>query len=179
MIRDAGKEVFLHQPMEAVGGADPGPGAIYTGMNAEEVRAILAKNIAEIGPVTGLNNHQGSKVTADEAIMKTVLEFCRENDIYFLDSRTTAATRAPEIASEMGSAILERNIFLDNEPDRGAIESYLEQGLNIARKKNTAVMIGHVWSPELAAVLSARYAGLSASGYTFLTVSGAMQNTRH
>jgi polysaccharide deacetylase 2 family uncharacterized protein YibQ len=177
MIREAGKEVFLHQPMEAIGGADPGPGAIYTGMSAEEVRAVLEKNVAEIGPVAGINNHQGSKVTEDEAIMRIVLDFCRENKLCFLDSRTTARTSAPRIAGETGRAILERNIFLDNEQDKEAIESYLEQGLDIARKKNTVVMIGHTWSPELAGILSARYAGLSAAGYTFLTASGAVRLT--
>jgi polysaccharide deacetylase 2 family uncharacterized protein YibQ len=176
MIREAGKEVILHQPMEAIGGADPGPGAIYTGMSAEEVRSILEKNAAEIGPIAGINNHQGSKVTEDEAIMKTVLEFCRENELYFLDSRTTAATSVPKVAAEMGSAILERNIFLDNEQDSNSIEGYLEQGLNIARKKKTAVLIGHIWSPELAGILSRRYTGLNAAGYTFFTVSEAMRN---
>jgi polysaccharide deacetylase 2 family uncharacterized protein YibQ len=175
MVREAGKEVFLHQPMEALGGANPGPGAIYLGMSAVEVRAVLEKNVREIGPVTGMNNHQGSLVTQDEEIMKTVLEFCRENKLYFLDSRTTADTVAPKIAREAGVKIAERNIFLDNERDRTAIEGYLEQGLGIARKKSIAVMIGHTWSPELAGTLTDNYAVLSAQGYTFLTVSEMME----
>lgn len=174
LVREAGKEVFLHQPMEAVGGANPGPGAVYTGMSAEEARAVLEKNVREIGPIAGMNNHQGSLVTQDEEIMKVVLEFCRENKLYFLDSRTTADTVAPKIALDAGVKIAERNIFLDNEQDGNAIRGYLEQGLVIARAKNFAVMIGHTWSPELAGILTDSYAGLSAEGYVFLSVSEMM-----
>jgi polysaccharide deacetylase 2 family uncharacterized protein YibQ len=173
--RAAGKEVFLHQPMQAEGGADPGPGAIYAGMSADEVRAVLQKNADEIGPITGINNHQGSLITRNEEIMRTVLEFCRDNGLYFLDSRTTAATVAPKIARELGIDIAERNIFLDNERSKESITGYLEQGLAVAREKNTATMIGHAWSAELADILTGSYAGLNALGYTFLTVSDAVR----
>jgi polysaccharide deacetylase 2 family uncharacterized protein YibQ len=175
MVRGAGKELFLHQPMEALGGADPGPGAIYLDMNADEIRAVLKKNVAEIGPVAGLNNHQGSLITQNKTIMKVVLEFCRDNNILFLDSRTTADTAAPEAARETGFNIAERNIFLDNEQDKNAIAASLEQGLLVARQKKTAVMIGHTWSPELAGLLSEMYPALIAQGYTFLTVSEVMR----
>jgi polysaccharide deacetylase 2 family uncharacterized protein YibQ len=175
LVREAGKEVFLHQPMEAVGGADPGPGAVYIGMSREDVRAVLEENVREIGPVAGINNHQGSLVTQDGEIMRVVLEFCRDNKLYFLDSRTSADTVAPKVARDVGVKIAERNIFLDNEQDRSVMEGYLEQGLGIARGKKTAVMIGHTWSPELAGLLTDSFAGLSAQGYTFLTVSEMMK----
>jgi polysaccharide deacetylase 2 family uncharacterized protein YibQ len=178
LIREAGKEVFLHQPMEAVGGANPGPGAIYIGMSAEETRAVLEKNVREIGPIAGMNNHQGSLVTQDEEIMKVVIEFCRENNLHFLDSRTTADTVAPKIARDAGVKIAERNIFLDNEQDRNAIRGSLEQGLGIAQRKNIAVMIGHTWSPELAGILTDSYDGLSAGGYVFFSVSEMMEGTQ-
>ncbi|MDR1147353.1 MAG: divergent polysaccharide deacetylase family protein [Spirochaetaceae bacterium] len=175
MVREAGKELFLHQPMEAVGGADPGPGAIYKGMSADEVRAVLEQNVREIGPVAGMNNHQGSLITEDEEIMRVVLEFCRDNKLYFLDSRTSAKTVAPKISRELGITIAARNIFLDNEHNADAIISNIELGLNMAREKNSAVMIGHAWSPELAGIISSGYAGLNDQGYNFLTVSDIMR----
>ncbi|MDR0465719.1 MAG: divergent polysaccharide deacetylase family protein, partial [Treponema sp.] len=89
-IRAAGKEVILHQPMEALGAQNPGPGAIYSGMSRQEIREILSRNVEEVGPVTGINNHQGSLITMDREIMLVILDFCREHGIYFLDSRTTA-----------------------------------------------------------------------------------------
>jgi polysaccharide deacetylase 2 family uncharacterized protein YibQ len=177
MVRKAGKELFLHQPMEALGGADPGPGAIYMGMSAAEVRAILEKNVRETGPIAGINNHQGSLVTQDEEIMRVVLDFCRENGLIFLDSRTTADTAVPKIAQDAGIRIAERNIFVDNEQDRLSMERALQQGIVVAREKRSAVMIGHTWSPELAAMLADSYAALGAEGYEFLTVSQMIEGS--
>ncbi|MDR1748822.1 MAG: divergent polysaccharide deacetylase family protein, partial [Spirochaetaceae bacterium] len=94
-IRIAGKELLLHQPMQAQNPAfDPGPGAITRNTEIAEIGNILEKNLNEIGPVAGMNNHEGSLITADAAAMGTVLQFCRQKGIFFLDSRTTAQSAA-------------------------------------------------------------------------------------
>jgi polysaccharide deacetylase 2 family uncharacterized protein YibQ len=170
-IRAAGKEVFLHQPMEALGGQYPGPGAVYAGMSREEVRALIERNLDEIGPVAGMNNHQGSRITMDGEIMEAVLALCRERGIVFLDSRTTADTAAPQAARRLGMAIGERDEFLDNEQEREAVIRSVSRGLEKAGVKGFAVMIGHTWSPELAAVLTEFYPGLISQGYSLTTVS--------
>jgi len=174
-IRAAGKEVFLHQPMEAIGGQAPGPGAIYAGMTATEIVALLRQNVAEIGPIAGMNNHQGSKITTDQQAMETVLAFCRDRGIYFLDSRTTAETAVPAAARNLGVKIGERNIFIDNEQTRASMNRYIESGLTLASQKGSAVMIGHTWSPELAPLLTDLYQTLAAQGYTFATASSLIK----
>ncbi|MDR0569542.1 MAG: divergent polysaccharide deacetylase family protein [Spirochaetaceae bacterium] len=175
-IRSAGKEVILHQPMEAIGGKDPGPGAVYTGMKAEEIRAVLEKNLAEIGPAAGMNNHQGSKVTMDGTAMETVLQVCREQGVYFLDSRTIAETAAPAAAERLGIKIAERDVFLDNVQEKAVMLKYLREGLEKADRQGVAVMIGHTWSPELAPLLAEAYADLTAQGYVFSTISALSLN---
>jgi polysaccharide deacetylase 2 family uncharacterized protein YibQ len=170
-IRAAGKEVFLHQPMEAIGGQNPGPGAIYAGMSAAEIVAILNKNIAEIGPVAGMNNHQGSKITMDQQIMETVLAFCRDRGICFLDSRTSAETAVPAAARKLGIKIGERNVFIDNDQNRPAMNRSIESGLTRASQAGSALMIGHTWSPELAPLLAERYQNFIAQGYELSTAS--------
>jgi polysaccharide deacetylase 2 family uncharacterized protein YibQ len=172
-IRAAGKEVILHQPMEAVGGQDPGPGAIYAGMGAAEIRRVINRNIDEIGPVAGLNNHQGSLITQDETAMEAVLSVCRERGIYFLDSRTIAGTAAPEAARRLGMDIGERDVFLDNVQDTAAMRSSLRIGLERAESRGSAVMIGHTWSPALAALLAEEYPRLAEQGYSLSTLSQA------
>ena len=174
-IRAAGKEVFLHQPMEAIGGQAPGPGAIYAGMSAAEVVALLRQNVAEIGPIAGINNHQGSKITTDQQVMETVLAFCRDQGICFLDSRTTAETVVPAAARNLGIKIGERNIFIDNEQNRASMNRFIESGLTLASQKGSAVMIGHTWSPELAPLLAELYQNLIAQGYTFATASALIR----
>ncbi|GMO33678.1 MAG: hypothetical protein Ta2B_14100 [Termitinemataceae bacterium] len=168
-IRSRGKTVFLHQPMESLSGQDPGPGAIYTGMSREEVLYVLAKNVNEVGPVAGINNHQGSKATQDKMIMDAVLDFCKENNLVFLDSRTTASTVVPLLAAEKGIKILQRSIFLDNEPHPEMMQDQIDAGLKLLSKQDTVVMIGHTWSKNLAPVLLRNYEKLSNDGWTFST----------
>jgi polysaccharide deacetylase 2 family uncharacterized protein YibQ len=170
-IRAAGKEVFLHQPMESLGGKNPGPGALYTGMGEAEIRRVINQNLDEIWPVAGINNHEGSKVTEDGFMMDIVLSVCRERGIAFLDSRTTSETAAPLAARRAGMTIEERDVFLDNEPDKKSILRYLSTGEEKARAQGKAVMIGHVWSPELAAILTEKYSLFKEEGYRFSTVT--------
>lgn len=176
-IRAAGKEVILHQPMEAVGGQNPGPGAIYLGMGPDEVRRVLAANLSEVGPVVGMNNHQGSKITADRATMEVVLAFCRDNGIYFLDSRTTADSAARDAAAKLGMGIRERDVFVDNIQERAAMIRFVQEGLQKAEKKGAAVMIGHAWSSELADTLSQLYPELVEQGFSLSTISQIMMGT--
>ena len=174
-IRAAGKEVFLHQPMEAQGGQDTGPAAIYSGMSEVHVREILARNIEEIGPVTGINNHQGSKITTDSEIMRAVLAFCAENNLNFLDSRTTPETVVSVVAGQMGIKIAERNVFLDNEQDKESMHHYLTIALERAHRFGSVVMIGHTWSPQLAVLLAEQMPILKEQGYIIMTASDIIE----
>jgi len=170
-IRESGKEVILHQPMEAIGGQEPGPGAIYSGMSAAEIRAVLSRNIEEIGPIAGMNNHQGSKITMDKEAMRTILAFCNERGICFIDSRTTSDTVVPAVANQMGIKIAERNVFIDNEQNKDAMLRYISNGLARAQKSGSAVMIGHTWSPDLAPLLADQFPDFIEKGYTLKTAS--------
>jgi polysaccharide deacetylase 2 family uncharacterized protein YibQ len=176
LIRAAGKEVFLHQPMEAMGGQPPGPGAIYSGMSADEIKSILSRNLAEIGPAAGINNHQGSKITMDNEAMETILGFCAEHGLNFLDSRTTAETVVPAAALRLGITIGERDVFIDNEQDKTSMVRYIGEGLKRARQRGSAILIGHAWSPELAPALAELYPELEKQGYSFASASALIRN---
>ncbi|MBO4507431.1 MAG: divergent polysaccharide deacetylase family protein [Spirochaetaceae bacterium] len=171
--RKAGKQVILHQPMQAVNlSVDPGPSAIKPDMHTYEIEALVRKNLAEIGPVVGLNNHEGSLITATQSAIGAVLDVCKAENIFFLDSRTNAETKAPQAALERGMKIYERDIFLDNEPGRDDIIAMIKKGLAVADKKGHAIMIGHIWSDGLAAIISEMYPDLVAQGYVFTDISG-------
>jgi polysaccharide deacetylase 2 family uncharacterized protein YibQ len=171
-IRAAGKEVILHQPMQAQNRAiNPGPGAITPGMEAHEIKTIVEKNIAEIAPIAGMNNHEGSLITESAEAVGAVLDVCREKRIYFLDSRTTSATAVPAAAKERGMGIWERDVFLDNEPSKDSMLNELIRGLKIANKTGSVIMIGHVWSPSLAELLRELHPELARKGYLFSTIS--------
>ena len=173
LVRNSGNEVILHQPMQSVNlSVNPGPGAILPEMSVEEIRSILQENVNEVGPVSGLNNHEGSLITEDETRIGAVLQAADELGIYFLDSRTTSQTRVMQAAMSMGYGYYQRDVFLDNEKTKENIISEVKKGLAIANKKGCVIMIGHVWSADiLPDVLAEMYPVLVKKGYKFCTVS--------
>ena len=172
-VRASKNEVILHQPMQAVNAAvNPGPGAIKPEMSENQIISLLFQNITEIGPIAGMNNHEGSAITADAEKMATVLQFCSQEGIYFLDSRTNVETKVPYVAGELGYSYYERNIFLDNEKTNENALKELKKGLDLANKNGSVIMIGHIWSADfLPAFLQDVYPELKEKGYTFSTVS--------
>ena len=172
-VRKSGNELILHQPMQSVNASvNPGPGAIKPDMSDDEIISLLFQNVTEIGPVAGMNNHEGSGITADAEKMATVLQFCSQEGIYFLDSRTNVETKVPYVAGELGYSYYERNIFLDNEKTVDNALKELKKGLDLANKNGSVIMIGHIWSADfLPAFLQEIYPELKAQGYTFSTVS--------
>lgn len=171
-IRAAGKELILHQPMQALNpNINPGDGAVKPGMDREEIKKIVASNVEEIGPIAGMNNHEGSLITSDEKAMEAVLELCREKNIYFLDSRTSSKSVVPQVAKKLNMNIWERAIFLDNKKDKAYMKKQIIEGLEIASQRGEAIMIGHVFTVDLAILLKEMYSDLTQEGYTFSTIS--------
>ena len=171
-IRAAGKELILHQPMQAVNpNIDPGKGAVKPGMNREEIKKIVASNVEEIGPIAGMNNHEGSLITSDKEAMEAVLELCREKNIYFLDSRTSSKSVVPQVAKKLNMNIWERAVFLYNKKDKAYMKKQIIEGLEIASQRGEAIMIGHVFTVDLAILLKEMYSDLTQEGYTFSTIS--------
>lgn len=173
-VRRSGNEVILHQPMQSISPTvNPGPGAIKPGMTESEITALMFHNINQIGPIAGLNNHEGSAITADAEMMAVVMRVASESGIYFLDSRTNVETKVPYVAGELGYSYYERNgYFLDNEKTKENALKELRRNLDIANKTGSVIMIGHIWSADfLPAFLQEVYPELVKKGYTFSVVS--------
>ncbi len=175
MVRKSGNELILHQPMQSVNASiNPGPGAITPDMTDDQIVSQLFVNINQIGPVAGMNNHEGSGITADAEKMAVVLQLASDEGIYFLDSRTNVETQVPYVAGELGYTYFERNIFLDNEKTRANALSELKKGLALANKNGSVIMIGHIWSADfLPQLLTEAFPELKAQGYTFSIVSSS------
>ena len=164
-----GKNLILHQPMQAVNlSTDPGPNAIMPQMSAEEIRSLVSENLDSLGVKIGLNNHEGSLITADTYAMKAVMEVCKSRGMFFLDSRTNSQSVCKSVASEYGVKLYERNIFLDNTPNQSDMIAMFKSGIEYAKKNGSVVMIGHVWSGKnLADVLQKMYDEYYPQGFIF------------
>src|SRR5262249_17867027 len=60
-----GHEVLVHMPMQAEGEHDPGPMALTVGLAPAEIRDRLVAALGRVPAAVGINNHMGSRFTAD------------------------------------------------------------------------------------------------------------------
>lgn len=143
---NAGIEVILHLPMESETGLPSwlGPKPIKCSMSDEEIRNIVVEGLEEVKWAKGMNNHMGSKAIKDKRVMQQILKVARENDLFFLDSKTTNNTIAKEVATEMHVVYLSRDVFLDNSKKEKEIKDAMIKLEKIALQKGYAVGIGHV-----------------------------------
>ncbi len=150
-----GDHVILHLPMEAEsesGAAQPEAVELRVGMNGDQVSSILASMLATVPHAAGVNNHEGSRATADPALMNSLMAAIRARGLYFIDSRTTAATVAYDAAESAGVPAASRKVFLDDTPTREAVLAQLELAARDARRDGSAIAIGHPHPATIAAL---------------------------
>ncbi len=173
-VKAAGKVLLVHMPMEPEGSENPGPGALRTTDSPEETRRLLEAALDTVPGAVGMNNHMGSKATADEELMRRVISFLGSRGMFFLDSRTTAATVSARVAGSMGVRELERDLFIDAGTSAAEIEKAFHAGVDRAARTGSAILIGHVQNPGVLAILHSgagalREAGVRVSPLTDIT----------
>lgn len=167
------KEVMLHLPMQAVEDAPLmlGKGVLTLDMTKPRFRATLAHDLAAVPHISGLNNHMGSLLTRHPGSMAWLMEaIVSRGDLFFVDSRTTSATVAEQLALEYGVPNTSRNVFLDNVPTAAAVREQLQKLIAIAKRDGTALGIGHPY-PATVAVLAEELGRLPQQGVRLLPVS--------
>ena len=148
-----GFQVMLHLPMESMRNERPEKQELRPGMSANDVNAMVGDLLQALPDVAGVNNHQGSQSTADAALMDELMPVLREHNLFYVDSRTTAATVAYDTAQRFGVRSGFRNVpFLDDVAEVGAVRRQLLLALRDARKKGDAIAIGHPHAATLQAL---------------------------
>lgn len=141
------RDVLLHLPMEpidpaAMGGVEIGETFLLASDSPEQLRRKLDAALTRVPAAIGINNHMGSRLTADAAAMATIMPVLRERELFFLDSRTNPQTVAAREAEAAGVPTISRKVFLDHEPGREAIRAALREAAAHAREQPT-VAIAH------------------------------------
>lgn len=141
--RQRGDAVMLHLPMEPSGDADPGPHALKVDMIASDFLDELNWNLGQFTGYIAVNNHMGSRLTRDEAWMKTVLSVLNEKGLFFIDSLTTGKSIAAEAGRAIGAKVYARDVFLDPGAGRETVMNQLALVERIAIETGFAVAICH------------------------------------
>ncbi len=148
----AGKGVMLHLPMEPRSGAYPGPGEVTVAMDDAAITAQVQADIAAVPLAAGVNNHEGSRASADDRVMRAVGAVIAAHHLFFVDSRTSPATVAARDAAALGIPTASRDVFLDDVADVAATQAALRRAVALAKQRGSAIAIGHPRPTTLAAV---------------------------
>lgn len=149
-----GDQVILHLPMQPISdGAKSEPIELRPGMSENQVRSALAGMLSTVPHAIGVNNHEGSRATTDPQLMAELMPLLRARGLFFIDSRTTAATIAYDSAERAGVRAASRKVFLDDTPTREAVLAQLYLAARDALHDGSAIAIGHP-HPETVAALA-------------------------
>jgi hypothetical protein len=132
--------------------ASPGEGAILVGMTAAEVQKVVQNDLAAVPFVAGVNNHMGSRATKDAALMAEVMKILADHRLYFIDSRTTAATTALEAARSQRLPAFYRSVFLDDTETVAYTMGKLREFRHRVEQDGVALAIGHPHATTIAAL---------------------------
>ena len=172
----AGHEVLVHLPMEPDGYPenDPGPDAVMVDQDADEIRWHVRQAIDQVPGAVGLNNHMGSRATADARVMGLVLEEVSRHPLFFLDSRTTPESQGWKIAQDAGIPSIQRDLFIDPLEEVTSVEENLWELAELAARNGHAVGVGHDRQQTLSA-LEYVLPRLERRGFRFVPVSQLAQ----
>ena len=176
LVRQAGKEIFIHLPMESLTGKREwvGEKGIFRDMTDEEIHERTREAFAILPDAAGLNNHMGSAIMEDERSLSAVMDIVKEENAMFVDSLTTPRSVGRTVAAKKGVTFLGRDVFLDSTDDVEVVKTNLRQAAEIALERGYALAIGHV-GPEggqiTAQAIRELIPELEQAGITFVTVS--------
>lgn len=169
-------DVMLHMPMEALNHPAKEPGALTQHMSRHDVRQALQLALADIPHVIGVNNHMGSLFTSLDQPMAWTLEYLQQQQLFFVDSLTTAKSTARKHAEHYQVPLLRRHVFLDNEQTEAAIAKQFQQLLRIARQNGSAIAIAHPY-PATYQFLQKYLPQLPQEGIELVAVSALLPQT--
>ena len=164
------KDVLVHMPMSSESKSYSTQGMLTPEMSREVFAAAVERNLAEIPQAAGVNNHMGSELTQSYPHMRWLMQLFKSHGLYFIDSRTSAATEALQAARDSLVPSDRRHVFLDNESDEHSINQQLDTAINTALENGFAIAIGHP-RPSTLRVLKKRLAALSDEGVTLVSMS--------
>lgn len=138
-----GHLILAHVPMQPLSGSTHAPMTLHPDMTADEITRRLNWNLARVPGITGINNHEGSRFTADAPALSPVMATLKSRGLFFFDSRTSPGSRAERVAADMGVMSAGRDIFLDDVPGEAEVAAQLKALVREAKRTGVAIAIGH------------------------------------
>ncbi len=168
-------QTLIHMPMVTVTNSTSEPDyALSDDLSEGEILRRLKKARKDVPKAAGMNNHQGSGGTQSRKVMTAVTDFLSEQKMFFIDSRTIAASVGETVARERQIPTNSRDVFLDEVDDQEAIAGELFRLARIAKEQGEAIGIGHC-RPNTLKTLKKYLPALTEAGFDLVQVSTLAQ----
>ena len=146
------KFYMVHLPMEAMHFSAEEPNTLRVTDSQQKISKRIAFIKKEFPRVRYLNNHTGSKFTANEQAVNRLIYALHKNHILFIDSRTTAKTKVPQVEKAYGLKYVARDVFLDHHMDKAYVLKQIKIAIKVAKAHGHAIAIGHPHKETLEAI---------------------------
>ncbi|MFQ5599926.1 MAG: divergent polysaccharide deacetylase family protein [Candidatus Krumholzibacteriia bacterium] len=173
-----GVPALLHLPMEPERDLDPGKTPVTVGMSEAEIGALIDRHYRRYGVFIGINNHMGSRATADRATMRAFAAVLAKRGLFFFDSLTTPRSLAHQMSRQMGVWSIRNDLFLDDRTRSAeTVADNVTRLCEMAREHGLAVGIAHPRHYTMQA-LRAMLPRLQAEGIEFVTLEDLRGDTK-
>lgn len=134
---------IIHFPLQAMTYSAEETNTLYIDDSYETIEKRVSELRKLYPNAKYVNNHTGSKFTANKEAMKKLFKALIKYDFIFIDSRTTGKSVVKEVAKEFNMPYISRNVFLDNEQNFDYIQNQLKKAIKIAKKNGYSIAICH------------------------------------
>jgi len=138
------KELMIHYPFDPFQSLKLAKDNVDA-EDVEKTKKLLEKAMKQIPNAKGLNNHRSYKATRNKPMMHAFMAQLKPTGLYFLDSLVSEKSVAHAEAEAAGIPSASNDVFLDTAElhTQPFCAKMLRQAVSIARKKGSAVAIGH------------------------------------
>ena len=151
--KEKGHSLIIHTPMEAMDGAlNIGPGGLKEAMTDEEFDKAFDVMLKSFDGYEGINNHMGSRLTADGEKMERLMKTLKKKHLFFVDSKTNPKSVAAGEAQMSGVPFAERDVFIDHVETMEFARKALKHTEELALRRGYAIAIGHPKDNTIAAL---------------------------
>ncbi|HEU4839681.1 MAG TPA: divergent polysaccharide deacetylase family protein [Micavibrio sp.] len=148
-----GHSLIIHTPMEAMDGTiNIGPGGLKEAMTGEEFDKAFDVMLKSFDGYEGINNHMGSRLTADGGKMERLMKTLKSKGLFFVDSKTNPKSVAAGEAQMGGVPFAERDVFIDHVETLEFARKALKHTEELALRRGYAIAIGHPKDNTIAAL---------------------------
>ncbi|EET80795.1 divergent polysaccharide deacetylase [Campylobacter showae] len=135
---------MIHLPMQALGGFKGAEiGTLTVDDDYEKIAKKLQSIKRDFPNLKYINNHTGSRFTSDAAAMDRMMRAVRDENLIFVDSKTTSPTKVYGAAKKYSMPYIARDVFLDHDGSKAAVRKQLKYAVKLAKNRSYAIAIGH------------------------------------